>query len=405
MALGGVYPDRRGRAGIWRAVFYDRDGRRVERRIVAPTKRAARQLWADMAAEAQRERRGLVIRGEHTTLGDYWREHYAPWMHRAELAESTVLKREQVWALHLSRRLGRVPLSRLDGSTVPPALDKMRNRKTGAPLAPSSRAYVERALTAALHHAAAAGYLGPEVARAERAGTWRKPWRSRRAAALPRWGLTSLAELAALLRHAQRIGGRRLALAIALAVTAGHRRGEQREIEWAHCTEAEGGWIVRVWKTKNRKPRAALLAGPLAELMSAHRLDLDKLGLSDTRWVFPAMRTRVRKRQGRRELLAERGGQVARHVVSDAAWDSLRAAAGLPGPESDRPFRFHDLRGSHAKLLTRLGLPERDVQRAMGHSSPEVTRIYTAEMLDDAAARAAALYAQLELDLPAEVAQ
>lgn len=82
------------------------------------------------------------------------------------------------------------------------------------------------------------------------------------------------------------------------------------------------------------------------------------------------------------------GGPIHPHVISQA-FERIVARAGVP------PFRFHDLRGTHATLLIKAGVPVKVVSERLGHATPAFTISTYQHVLPGMQADAARVFEQL----------
>jgi integrase len=133
---------------------------------------------------------------------------------------------------------------------------------------------------------------------------------------------------------------------VTLALNTGGRKNEIRGLLWSHVdVEAE---VVRFVKTKTDRDRAVPLVGEALTLMrrlAQHRP-------AERRLVFP-----------------RRDGQAP--AAMEMAWRHARRRAGLAD------FHFHDLRHTFASYMAMSGASLREIADVLGHSTIQVTMLYT----------------------------
>lgn len=144
----------------------------------------------------------------------------------------------------------------------------------------------------------------------------------------------------------------------------GARLNEVLSAQWSHIDLQKRHWLIPAKNSKSKRPRPV----PLND--SA----LHVLGHLPTR---------------------EKGGHLFINRLTQKpyttvmkVWDRLRNKAGLPH------LRLHDLRHNYASLLINAGRTLYEVQKILGHSTPNVTERYshlTSETLQAAARKASVL--------------
>jgi len=82
------------------------------------------------------------------------------------------------------------------------------------------------------------------------------------------------------------------------------------------------------------------------------------------------------------------GGPVHPHAISQA-FERIATRAAVP------PIRFHDLRGTHATLLIKSGVPVKVVSERLGHATPAFTIDAYQHVLPGMQADAAGVFEQL----------
>lgn len=181
----------------------------------------------------------------------------------------------------------------------------------------------------------------------------------------------SLKETAALVAAAEADSPRAAALVTLLAVT-GARIAEVLGADIEDMTTISGQPHLSVMgKGRRQRPLPLIGAYDAIERYLSTRTDTDRL---------PALAAGARPR---RPLLATRTGN---RLDQAYVWRTLRrlgAKAGLPAELVDR-LSAHALRHAYATDLINEGKPIRDVQYAMGHSTPVTTERYDHGKLDPA---------------------
>jgi len=137
-----------------------------------------------------------------------------------------------------------------------------------------------------------------------------------------------------------------LLLIVTLAITTGMRQGEILNLTWKDVDLNQGN--ISLKETKNSKPRSVPIARSALE-------QIKKLARNrnlQIPFLFPSKK---------------RFGQISIRK----AWDEavLRCAI--------KDLHFHDLRHTFCTYAAKAGASNFQLQRAMGHSSPEMTAHYT----------------------------
>lgn len=145
--------------------------------------------------------------------------------------------------------------------------------------------------------------------------------------------------------------------------------------QWRHVDFNGAGWLrLEPGETKNQDGRMfpftprlrAILEGQQRAAAAAEK----KLGRVIP-WVFH-----------------RNGAAISRHALREA-WESARAAAGLPGK------LLHDFRRTAVRNLERAGVPRSSAMKMVGHKTESIYRRYAIvdeAMLQEAAARLAVLH-------------
>ena len=160
------------------------------------------------------------------------------------------------------------------------------------------------------------------------------------------------AEIAELLKHAQRTTHPHIYNVVRLLLLTGARKGEARMARWCDIDRGKRIWTVP--RSKNGRSRRIVLSTEAMAVLDdcvevALRLGLGTDGKS---FVFTNPRT------------------LTAYNSFYTVWHVIRAAAGLP------EVRIHDLRHTYASLLINSGVSLYEVQTLLGHSSAQMTQRY-----------------------------
>jgi integrase len=162
--------------------------------------------------------------------------------------------------------------------------------------------------------------------------------------------------------------GRRLYIPVLLAVTTGLRRGELLGLRWSDVDLASGTLTVQqtLEQTKDglrfkspkthRSRRSIVLPEMTVEALGSHRAAQaeEKLALGPA-WDEHGL------------VCPRQGGAPSAPDVFSTAFAAFVRRSGM------KPFRFHDLRHSHATHLLRAGVHPKVVSERLGHSSVGIT--------------------------------
>jgi integrase len=133
---------------------------------------------------------------------------------------------------------------------------------------------------------------------------------------------------------------------VVVALGTGGRKDEVRCLQWP-AVDLDMR-VVRFVKTKTHRARAVPLVGECFDVV----VQLWQERRGGVPWVFPSWRG-------------------DKPVAITSPWETARDAAGI------KDFRFHDLRHSFASYLAMNGASLRDIAELLGHSSVQMTLIYT----------------------------
>lgn len=148
-------------------------------------------------------------------------------------------------------------------------------------------------------------------------------------------------EEAAVVRWAKWYGWDEVADLVTVLIDTGLRISEALRLTFG---DADGGWL-RVWSTKNGKPRSVPMTDRVAGIVQ----------------------TRQRAAEGRQTIFT-----LDRHQA-DKRWQSIREKMGLA---QDAQFVIHALRHTCASRLVQAGVDLPSVQQVMGHSAITTTMRY-----------------------------
>jgi len=346
-------------------------GKRRRKSYYAGTRReVAEKLTAALRARQQ----GLPVVGDRQTVGallESWLSESAA----RKVRPRTLQRYREIVRLHLTPKLGRVPLSKL----TPQRVDAMMNEALAAGVSPRSAAHHRAVLRTALNVAMRWGFVGRNVA--SLADPPRVPEREVR----PLTPTDARALLDA-------VHGDRLEALFTVALALGLRQGEALGLRWADV-DLDGGTLTvqrtlqrvdREWcfmEPKTARSRRTLaLPGPVTVALREHR----------TRQLQERLRLGAAwQGDGWGDLVFtdEAGGPVSGFHVS-RRFRALLSVAGLPA------MRYHDLRHGAASLMAAQGVPARVAMEILGHAQISTTmNVYVhvaPELGRDAADRMAA---------------
>jgi integrase len=162
----------------------------------------------------------------------------------------------------------------------------------------------------------------------------------------------SEAEIAAILKHAQRTTHPHIYNVIRLLLLTGARKGEARLARWCDIDRAKRVWTVP--RSKSGRSRRIILSTAAIAVIDDCVLNAERLGLGvdGKAYLFTNPRT------------------LTAYQSFYAAWHLIRADAELPD------VRIHDLRHTYASLLINRGVSLYEVQTLLGHSSAQMTQRY-----------------------------
>ncbi len=378
------------------AKWRDATGRWVGPRIAkgCRTLEQARRWAEDMERQAERQRLGLeaLPNPELVTFGDLWDR----WWNREgeRLSSSSNLDFRAFLERHLAGLRAFVLLPATAGQFAD-RLDRLLADKEDK-LAPRS-----------LNHLRGAAFRIFEHARDPKCRLWTSEnpvrWVKRRRVPKRHYDLLKREEVPAVLASfpEPKLGSPWQWVA-AVCLYVGARPGEAMGLWKADLDKEE--WVLtirRSWATpwpKDHEPRSVLVPAELRPLLLA------AMRSSPNHLVFPRRNGEVFDRDTRRRLVDQLRRACAKAGVVEA-YDHIcrrckaRATRGQEGAPTTftwrhldagqrccpfcrmklwaksvpRPVRFYDLRHSNATLLRKAGVDLGTVQKALGHSSPEIT--------------------------------
>lgn len=324
------------RDGTWRyrKVVRLPDGRkvRISGTPAIDTKQAAE------AAERAHILRMLDPRGERKEVPTFERfveERWWPtYPSAAGNRSSTRTEKEIHLRLHLTPVLGRVPLDRIHGEVIGRLLAALRGKGLGEKSVKNIRATLRRILVSAVEW----GYLAavPPLPRVK--------------VPEPRWDFLTAEEAAKL------IGGTRSEderATLVFALHTGARAGEQLAIEWSDVD----------WTNRLVVLRRSLTRGEVGPTKSGRERRVPM-----TATLERELR-QVRHLRGPLVFCRSDGSPLRIGQLHERLWGACRRA-GL------REIRWHDLRHSFASQLAMAGVPLRQVQEWLGHSTVTMTMRY-----------------------------
>jgi integrase len=320
----------------------------------------------------------LGTRRRHPVTGEKWFTRTAAQRALGELlvdvrfAPSTIASYRKNIRLHLTPRLGDVPLASLTTAAVDKTYRELErggraDHRRGEGLSPRTVRYIHTILSAALGAAVEAGLLARNPAAKAHPPTARQ-------AKAPEMHPWTAAQLAAFLAWARERGHPHAPAWHVLAHT-GMRRGEALALRWRDVdldadtvSVRRSAGIVRnkgqrgevtEGPTKTGKPRTVDLDPATAAVLRAHKHQRGTMALAlarDDALVFADTE----------------GAHLHPEHFSRAFTAAVRRCRAETG--QDVPLvRLHDLRHTHATLLLRDREPLKTVSERLGHASPVVT--------------------------------
>ena len=143
-----------------------------------------------------------------------------------------------------------------------------------------------------------------------------------------------------------------LGYVVELLILTGARCGEIRFAKWSHIDTDESALIVPISKTGKR--RVIYLSERSKNVIVAIREKSEAFGLPATHSSYLVKNSRTGKA----------------YNDFQASFSRARAAVGI------NDVRINDLRHTHASLLIQNGVSLNEVQKLLGHSSPNKTKHY-----------------------------
>jgi len=346
---GSIY---RRKDGRWAASvdFGQGDGRRRRKAFYGKTRlEVAHKLQAAQRALTD----GLPLPGQRQTTGDFLEVWLRDSVAR-KVRPKTLQRYQQIVRLHLTPRLGRIPLAKL----TPAHVERMMNEAIADGASPRSACHHRAVLRTALGVAMKWGILGRNVA--SLAGPPHVPEREIRP--LSRGDARAILEA---------VRGDRLEALFTVALALGLRQGEALGLRWPDVDldggtltvqrslqRVDGEWLFPEPKTA-RSRRTVPLPGPVIAALRQHRSRQveERLRLGQA-WQG--------QKWGDLVFTDEAGGPLSGFHVSHR-FKALLRVAGLP------PMRYHDLRHGAASLMASQGIPVRIAMEILGHSQISTT--------------------------------
>ena len=356
--------------GRWQGLLTTgyRDGKRVRTTVYGLTYDEVSQKL-DRVRRRVTDQRPIITRDQRLDRYlAYWRTDVAGPRVRANTARSY----EATIRLHIVPVLGHLRL----GALTPPELRRWLSTLAEGGASDATRQYARRVLTIALNDAIIDGLLETNAAAliGRRSGT------STRKKFAPKYLTLDQARILLAAEPTTQLG-----MLIATALPLGLRLGEALGLRWPNV-DLEGGQL-HVREQLQRLDQRWQFVAPKSEesrrtiLLSA--TTIDQLRAHRTRQKAARLKAGAAWTDLQLVFTTRHGQPLAQRNVR-RAFDALLARTGLPAMSP------HALRHSAATLLLAQGVPERVVQRILGHSDARMTARYThvlEELQHDAATR------------------
>jgi integrase len=339
------------------AIFVTRpDGSRGRKWIYGRTRAEVAGKLTDLA---QRVQSGAVIPTRSPTVSgflDYWLAEVAG----PKLRPTTVAKYRTAIELYLRPGLGSQRLDKLTVGTV----QRYLNGRRAAGDSVQKLRMIREVLSSALGRAVREELINRNVAQLT---TLPAQQRSRRTA----W---TAAQARAFLKAAESDAAHPF---FTLALVYGMRRGEIAALRWDDIDLANGRLAVRATLVR---VGGQLVRGPVKTQAGVRMLPLVPL----TRAALMAQRSRQAEQRAAASenwcdtgyVFTTRTGRPVEPRNNSRSFDRIVTSADLP------KITFHDLRRTAATLLKDLGVPARDAQMILGHSTVTVTLGIYSEVFD-----------------------
>ena len=345
------------------AIFVTRpDGSRGRKWIYGRTRA---EVAAKLAELTQRVQSGAVVPTRSPTLSEYL-NYWLAEVAEPKLRPTTTAKYRTAVELYLRPGLGNQRLDKLTVATV----QRYLNTRRAAGDSTQKLRMIREVLSSALGRAMREELVPRNVAQL---ATLPSEQRARRRA----W---TAAQARTFLQAAE---GDAAHPFFTLAVVYGMRRGEISALRWEDVDFESGQLNVRATLVR---VGGELIRGPVKTQAGVRTLPLVPL----TRAALLAQRDRQAEQQAAAGsdwhdtgyVFTTRTGRPVEPRNNSRSFDRIVATAGLPS------ITFHDLRRTAATLLKDLGVPARDAQVILGHSTVSVTLGIYSEVFDTEVASA-----------------
>ncbi|MET8524716.1 site-specific integrase [Micromonospora sp. NPDC005172] len=357
---GSIYRRKDGRYEA-AAYFVTTKGLRKRVRIYGRTRE---EVHAKLNEAKLRAQQGIPVPDRNWQLGD-WLDYWLAEVVQSSRRPTTYERYELVVRLYLKPGLGTQPLSRLSV----PMVQTFLNQQLAAGRSLRNVQIIREVLSAALTRACREELLVRNVARLVELAKWERPdiqpWTSDEAR-----------------RFMEAARDDPLCLAFNLLLLYGLRRGEVLGLRWCDVDQAD-----KVLRIRQQLQRVAgeLRRGPLKT--KAGRRDLPLLDMTHSLLVAQRLHQQACKEAAGDGWL---GGDPEQQLVTSTRSglpieprNLRRSFRRICEQQGIRVIRLHDLRHTTATLLKDLGVPARDAQLILGHSSIAVTQeIYQHDSLE-----------------------
>lgn len=352
--------------GRWRARYLDADGRRRSVYSAKPGRSGQRECGARRDKALDLSRRGLLAADGEQRLGEY----LDGWLKTAkrDLRARSFEKYAGIVRLHISPRVGTIPIARLRPQRIADFYDELLDDGRS----PATVRYVHAVLHRALQQAVSWRILGINPSDAVRAP------RAARSEVQP----FTPAQTQQLVEG---IAGDGLEVLVILALRTAMRLGELLGLRWSDVDPDRQ--TIKVQRELYRHKGEWMTDDPKSGQRRSIRVETDTIGMLRSYRIeraehFLAIGHRVTEDD--LVFMTDEGEPFDGHHLTERRFRPLLARLELP------QRRFHDLRHTAATLMLGAGMNAKVVSEMLGHSTVEMTLNIYAHVLPTMQAEAAA---------------